>query len=120
MLKPLCSYCLLFGLVVLIGTAVPAAAQMRWHSSSFAPPNGGLLVFTVMPNGNPACASYNGRDCLWGHSFSQIDFEKVRPLTCGADHLAKWGVTGYENPRHWCSLAKAMWGNAQGRPQRID
>ena len=99
--------------------ATPVTNQ-RWHTSSFAAPNGGVLVFTIMPSGNPACASYNGRDCLWGQRASQIDFGRVRPLICGADHRAKWGVTGYENPKHWCSLARTMGGGAPAKPQRID
>jgi Asp-tRNA(Asn)/Glu-tRNA(Gln) amidotransferase A subunit family amidase len=32
--------------------------------ANFPAPNGGLLVFTYI-GGNPACTSYNGRDCLW-------------------------------------------------------
>jgi hypothetical protein len=97
-----------------------AAAHQRWHASNFSAPNGGLLVFTIMPNGNPACASYNGRDCLWGQTSGQIDFNRLRPLVCGADHRAKWGVTGYENPRHWCSVARTTGGGAPSKPQRLD
>ncbi len=88
----------------------PAASRPRWQSYNFSAPNAGLLIFTVRQDGNPACASYNGRDCLWGHNYSQIDFNRVRPLVCGADHRAKWGVTGYEDRKHWCSLARTMHG----------
>ena len=102
MSKPKC----LFGtLAVLIGANVPAIAQQGWRSHNFPPPNGGLLVFRII-GGNPACASYNGRDCLWGQNIGQIDFSRVRPLVCGANHRSVWGVTGYENPRHWCNLAR--------------
>jgi hypothetical protein len=37
----------------------------------------------------------------------QIDFSRIQPLVCGADHRAKWGITGYEDPSHWCNLALA-------------
>jgi hypothetical protein len=37
---------------------------------------------------------------------NKIRFDEVRPLVCGADHRAKWGVTGYDDPRHWCSLVR--------------
>ena len=85
-----------------------AAQRARWPSRSFPSPNGGLLVFTIMPDGNPACASYDGSACLWGQSYDQIDFRRVRPLACGQEHRAKWGVTGYEDPKHWCALARRI------------
>jgi hypothetical protein len=87
-----------------------AAQRARWPSYNFPPPNGGLLVYTIMSDGNPACASYDGGGCLWGQTYEQIDFMRVRPLVCGQEHRAKWGVTGYENPKHWCSLASAKRG----------
>lgn len=94
-------------LAFLVITASSALAQQGWRERKFPPPNGGLLVYTFV-RGDPACASYNGRACLWGQSINQIDFRKVRPLVCGSDHRAKWGVSGYENPRHWCKLAKGQ------------
>jgi hypothetical protein len=85
----------------------PAASTWTgWRSANFPTPNGGWLVFRIMPSGNPACASYNGSACLWGQTTSQIRFDRVRPLVCGADHRAKWGVTGYEDRKHWCNLAR--------------
>ncbi len=29
-------------------------------------------------------------------------------LVCGEMHRARWGVTGYEDPKHWCNLAKKV------------
>lgn len=37
---------------------------VRFEEGNFPPPNGGLLVFTILPHGNPACASYEGGSCL--------------------------------------------------------
>src|SRR5262249_44737945 len=88
-----------------------AAHRARWPSYNFPPPNGGLLVFSIMPDGNPACASYNGSSCLWGVSYDQIDFRRLKPLVCGEAHRALWQTTGYENPRHWCSMARRMAGS---------
>ncbi len=85
-----------------------AARRARWPSYNFPPPNGGSLVFTIMPDGNPACASYNAATCLWGLSYEQLDFARLRPLVCGEMHRARWGVTGYEDPKHWCNLAKKV------------
>lgn len=85
-----------------------AAQRARWPSYNFPPPNGGLLVYTIMPDGNPACASYDAGGCLWGLSYDQIDFRRLKPLVCGAEHRARWGKTGYEDPKHWCSLARRL------------
>ena len=78
----------------------------RWSSRTFPAPNGGLLVFTIMPDGNPACASYDGGNCLWGLSLDQIDTARLIPLVCGEMHRVLWGTTGFEDPKHWCSLAR--------------
>ncbi len=91
----------------------PIAHRARWPSYNFPPPNGGSMVFTIMPDGNPACASYNGASCLWGLSYEQIDFARLKPLVCGEALRARWGVTGYEDPKHWCSLARRVSGIRQ-------
>ena len=77
-----------------------------WHSADFPPPNAGWLAFRLI-GGNPACASYDGYDCLWGVHIDELHFDKIKPLVCGADHREKYKVTGYEDPKHWCNLAKA-------------
>jgi hypothetical protein len=80
----------------------------RWSTHNFAAPNGGLVAYTIMPGGNPACASYDARNCLWGVRYEQVDFGRLKPLVCGEAHRAKWGVTGYEDPKHWCSVARRI------------
>lgn len=87
-----------------------ASAGTEWRAANFPAPNGGVVVFRIMSDGNPACASYDGQNCLWGQNKSQISFDRIHPLVCGANHRAQWGVTGYENPRHWCNLAKRVAG----------
>lgn len=82
-----------------------AWAAERWQEGSFPPPNGGRLVYAITAGGNPACVSYDGASCLWGKTTGEIDFAKVRPLVCGADHRKLYGVTGFEDPKHWCNLA---------------
>jgi hypothetical protein len=109
--KSLRSYHAVFALAILITANVPAVAQQGWQYRYFPPPNGGWLAFTII-DGNPACASYNGSACLWGQARNQIRFDRVEPLVCGADHRAKWGVTGYEDTKHWCNLARG------GKPVR--
>lgn len=106
MLKTLSSYTAVIAVAVIVTANVPVVAQTGWQYRNFPPPNGGGLAFRITTGGNPECASYNGRDCLWGQVPSQIHFEQVRPLVCGADHRDKYGVTGYEDPKHWCNLAR--------------
>ena len=84
---------------------ITASAAQGWREDTFPPPNGGRLVFTITSNGTPACASYDGANCLWGLTTRDIDFRRVRPLVCGAAHRKVHGVTGFENPNHWCNLA---------------
>jgi len=79
-----------------------------WHFAEFPPPNAGKLTFTIMPDGNPACASYDESSCLWGVAKADIDFNRLKPLVCGDMHRAKYGVTGYEDPKHWCNYAKVI------------
>lgn len=88
--------------------AAAAEHRARWPNYEFPPPNAGFLVFTIMPDGNPACASYDGASCLWGQKYDDIDFSKLKPLVCGAAHKARWGATGYEDSTHWCSLARTV------------
>jgi hypothetical protein len=104
MFKGMRSVVVAFTLVV--ATQAPAFAQ-AWRVGNFGPPNGGLLVYRNIGQ-TPSCASYNGRDCLWGVRKDQIDFRRVRPLVCGEDHRNKWGVTGFDVPGHWCKLAKGV------------
>ncbi len=86
----------------------PPKPNARWSSYNFSAPNSGLLVYTIMPDGNPACASYDARNCLWGVGYRQVDFSRVRPLVCGQAHRALYQATGYEDPRHWCSVARRL------------
>jgi hypothetical protein len=86
-----------------VSTIVSAAE--RWQEATFPPPNGGLLVFAITADGNPGCASYDGASCLWGTKMADIDFSKVKPLVCGAQHRRLYGATGFEDPKHWCNLA---------------
>jgi hypothetical protein len=102
-------------LIISASYDVGDAAGERWQEDTFPPPNGGRLVFAITNEGNPACASYDGRNCLWGKSVRDIDFARVKPLVCGAAHRQLYGVTGFEDPNHWCNL---LYVTAQRRPLR--
>jgi hypothetical protein len=68
------------------------AAGAGWRAANFPAPNGGVVVFRIM-GGNPACASYDGRNCLWGMRANQINFSQVHPLVCGAPTIAPGGAS---------------------------
>ena len=87
------------------GIGTLAFAVERWQEATFPPPYGGHLVFAITADGIPGCASYDGSSCLWGTKMADIDFSKVKPLVCGAQHRRLYGVTGFEDPKHWCNLA---------------
>lgn len=85
-----------------------ASPNRGWLAHNFPAPNGGRLVYRIMADGNPACASYDAANCLWGVPFSELDMQRIRPLVCGKAHYARWGATGYEDPKHWCSIARRL------------
>jgi hypothetical protein len=54
-----------------------------------------------IPNVHPT----TGEVACGANRLVTIDFTKVRPLVCGPVHRKLYGVTGYEDPNHWCNLA---------------
>jgi hypothetical protein len=92
-------------LLVVAAASRGALAAEEWREANFPPPNGGRLAYVITADGNPACASYDGANCLWGQGRAEIDFAKVQPLVCGARHRQLHGSTGFEDPKHWCNLA---------------
>jgi hypothetical protein len=61
--------------------------------------------------GDLQCASRDGRNCLWDVCSGEAakttlwtGKDALTPLTCGADHKAKHGTTGYDTPQHWCDV----------------
>ena len=70
-------------------------APLHWHDA-------GIDTAWTFVGEDPACASYDGINCLWGMELSDIDQMSLRPLVCGTMHAEKWGITGYEKADHWC------------------
>ena len=64
------------------------------------------LVYRLNDNGDIECASYDGKNCLWGLNINQISFNRIKPLACGEHHYDVWGDTGYAHPEHWCNKLK--------------
>jgi len=65
-------------------------------------------------DGDIACMSYNGKDCLWGNDDTcrnllvNANRGAINPLVCGGHHAQQWGGPGYDNPGHWCARVDKM------------
>lgn len=79
-------------------------ANSKWDFI-YVPSYGNSVI--IGPNGEVGCASYNGRDCLWGSQIQPeaLDKSKLKPLWCGADHNTKhpYHADGYSIQGHWCN-----------------
>jgi hypothetical protein len=82
------------------------AAQAQWRCVA------GYNTPVRYINGDVQCLSTDGINCMYVpdaagcvSTLSNIP-ANINPLSCGADHLAKWGSTGYDNPQHWCNTGK--------------
>ncbi len=61
------------------------------------------LTYRINRFGDVECATYNGKDCLWGLNEEQIIKNRIVPLACGEQHSKIWrDGGGYDNPDHWC------------------
>ncbi|KAI9029523.1 hypothetical protein DFJ74DRAFT_658671 [Hyaloraphidium curvatum] len=74
----------------------------------------GLLTpVKLTADGNPACVSADGANCVWTptpsdcSSLAAASWSGTPVLECGAAMAEIWGSTGYEDPGSWCSKAKA-------------
>jgi hypothetical protein len=63
--------------------------------------------------GDIECFSTNARDCAWGittlDQCKQTIYDnigKLNTLVCGAPHQAIYGITGYDQPDHWCTQGR--------------
>ncbi|KDO19413.1 TKL protein kinase [Saprolegnia parasitica CBS 223.65] len=65
-----------------------------------------LLVLAVAPAAADwscmRCGSLDGRSCNWVKTSSKCDSSPSDALTCGAMHKTLYGITGYDDPSHWC------------------
>lgn len=69
--------------------------------------------------GDIECMSSDARNCLWSANVSKCKESLTniytalngKSLSCGEQHKAQWGGTGYESPTHWCSQARARLAN---------
>lgn len=57
--------------------------------------------------GDIECMASDGKNCIYDAKMTCAQWvaappKELKPLACGADHKAAWGITGYSTP-HWCS-----------------
>lgn len=65
-------------------------------------------------SGNTECMSMNAKDCLGSHprSCEQLKASpprKLKPLSCGKNHMKVWGMTGYQGAGHWCNTFRNVY-----------
>jgi len=73
-------------------------------------------------SGDVQCMSLNQRDCMWVGNQTECQqlieqYDKdhnnpnaklIKPLVCGQEHQKVWGITGYDNPNHWCARGQQL------------
>lgn len=65
------------------------------------------------PDDNVSCLSTDGANCSWSDIMACPDRlnnmpENINPLVCGTAHQALYGITGYDDPNHWCSVVQSL------------
>ena len=78
------------------GTVLPSA----WRCIGYDVP----MRFNV--NGDVECMSQDGENCIWdGECGPKLDLPSttLKPITCGIMHNELYGITGYDQPDHWCA-----------------
>jgi hypothetical protein len=69
------------------------------------------VLLATNANGDPMCASADGRECLWGDARATVKQADMVPLVCGRAHASVHpGFTGYEKelPHHWCQSPEIL------------
>lgn len=90
--------------------SVPVLTTMPWRCVQD-------VTTPVRRNANQdvECMTLDGANCQFHASSVECAATAANPpttakgLACGEDHKALYGVTGYDDPLHWCAIAsKAM------------
>ncbi len=83
---------------------VTPPASMAWRRDFV---NGHALFWRYNYNNDVQCITYDkeGLRCEWDAQVVQTNGSGT--LTCGADHLSKYGNDGYSSPNDWCSTLRA-------------
>ncbi|OQR85635.1 protein kinase [Achlya hypogyna] len=94
-------------LLVLLLVPVLAVATTDWACVRI---NGAIDAFRVNEDGDIECGSKDGRSCTWVQSKGKCDSTPSDALACGAMHKRIYGITGYDDPTHWCSQMRLVLG----------
>ncbi|EQC28268.1 TKL protein kinase [Saprolegnia diclina VS20] len=84
-------------LVLLLLVLAPAVAD--WSCMRV---NSAIDAFRLNADGDVECGSLDGRSCNWVKTSSKCDSSPSDALACGAMHKKLYGITGYDDPSHWC------------------
>jgi hypothetical protein len=81
----------------------------KWYCQD---PNANAAPLRRNRYGDIECMSLDGKSCIWSEGkkctdYVTTDATKQNNLSCGAAHKAAWGITGYNDAGHWCSMANA-------------
>eukprot|EP00667_Euglena_gracilis_P018238 EG_transcript_19347 len=92
------------------------AVRASWRCK-LESPNTGLTWTPIRRNeaGDIECMSLNAKDCFWLDDEAQClatvqkyQSAALQPLVCGEMHQRVHGLTGYDDPHHWCYTGQAM------------
>lgn len=79
------------------------AAITPWLCRPF---NGQFLGVRKNADGDVQCMSADSKNCMWTTSMNacntSLSTQAPQPLTCGKEHKAAYGATGYDSD-HWCN-----------------
>lgn len=94
------------------GTGSGGSAYTPKNYTQWACYDGIYVPIKQTASGDPACLSRDGMNCVWSTDDAGCKAtlanmgSPVNQLACGADVKSKWGITGYEDPNHWCAKGK--------------
>lgn len=58
-------------------------------------------------DGDVDCMATDAKNCMWTGSMdacnNTLGTKNPQPLTCGKNHKAAYGVSGYDTILHWCN-----------------
>lgn len=71
------------------------------------PSTGQFVAVRKNTDGDLECMSADGKNCMWTGNMdacsNSLTTKSPQPLTCGKNHKAAYGVTGYDTILHWCN-----------------
>ncbi|OQS06374.1 kinase [Thraustotheca clavata] len=102
--------------VLIAAFILRAMASTKWSCMKV---NGAIDAFRINNNGDVECGSLDGTSCDWVKSSSKCDNSPSEALSCGEMHLQLYGITGYDDPNHWCYKVRKVLGPSTTTPVTV-